>query len=265
VVAEPGHRGCAIVAGASRGFGLAIAQALAAEGRPVVMTGRDPGRLQEAAASVRQLGAEVMTAVADAADEEAVDVVVSTALEEFGGIDVLVNNAGAPPLLERFGPELTWEAWRRHIDVDLLGVFNGCRRVLPLMREQGSGTIVNLSSGAIYASSRHHHAYTAAKLAIVGLSRCLASDAADAGVAVHCLCPDITPEGEVGRLAIEAFAADRGLTADEWLERSAPKPPSSAAAVGGAVVSLLGEPSGVWHVGGAGLRRWDAIVPPPRS
>jgi 3-oxoacyl-[acyl-carrier protein] reductase len=229
------------------------------------MTGRDPGRLQEAAATVRQDGAEVMTAVADAADDEAVAVVVSTALEEFGGIDVLVNNAGAPPLLERFGPELTWEAWRRHVDVDLRGVFNGCRHVLPLLREQGSGTIVNVSSGAIYASSPHHHAYTPAKLAIVGLSRCLASDAADAGVAVHALCPDITPEGDVGRLAIETFAADRGLTVGEWLERSGSKPANSAEAVGASVVALIGRPSAVWHVGGSGLVRWDAITPPPRS
>lgn len=256
--------GCAIVTGASRGFGLATAQALAGAGWPVVLAGRDLGRLEHAASSLQASGAEVLTHRTDVAAEEDVDSLVSTALEYFGRIGVLVNNAGAPPLLTRLSRDLTWEEWRRHVDVDLRGVFNGCRRVLPLLREQGSGTIVNLSSGAISATSPHHLAYTPAKLAVVGFSRCLASEVAGSDVTVHCLCPDITPEGDVGRLAIEAFSAERGLSAGQWLERSGPKPSSSAAAVGDAVVDLLGEPSGVWHAGGAGLASWDAIAPPPR-
>jgi len=256
--------GCAIVTGASRGFGLAISRALAESGRPVVMAARNADRLESAVSALRETGAEVLGYRADVTDEEAVDRLVTFALEEFGGIDVLVNSAGAPPLIESLGEgRLTWDEWRRHIDVDLHGIFNGCRRVLPLLRAQGSGTIVNLSGG-IHASSPHHVAYTPAKLAIVGFSRCVASEAADAGVAVHCLCPDITPEGEVGRIAIETFAAERGLTGEEWLARFGPQPPSGASVVGEAVVELIGRPSSVWYVGAAGLAAWDAITPFPR-
>lgn len=257
--------GCAVVTGASRGLGLAISRALAESGRPVVMAARNADRLETAVSALRETGGEVLGYRADVTDEEAVDRLVGFALEEFGGIDVLVNSAGAPPLMETFGEgRLTWDEWRRHIDADLHGIFNGCRRVLPLMRAQGGGTIVNLSGG-IHASSPHHVAYTPAKLAIFGFSRCVASDAAAAGVSVHCLCPDITIEGDVGRIGIETFAAGRGITRDEWLERFGPRPPSGARVVGEAVVELIGKPSGVWSVGGAGLAAWEAIAPPPRK
>lgn len=207
----------------------------------------------------------VLAYPADIADEEAVDRLTTAAIADYGAVGVLVNNAGAPPLLGRLTGDLTWEAWRRHIDVDLRGVFNGCRRLLPLMRAQGSGTIVNLSSGAVFASSPHHHAYTPAKLAILGLSRCLATEVANTGVSIHCLCPDITPDGGVGRRAIEVFARESNISVEEWVDARGPKPPNDAASVGAAVAELVGKPSGVWHVGGAGLTRWEVIAPPPRT
>jgi NAD(P)-dependent dehydrogenase (short-subunit alcohol dehydrogenase family) len=130
------------------------------------------------------------------------------------------------------------------------------------MRARGSGVIVNVASGAIVARSRLHVSYTPAQAAIVALTRCTAAWLAPAGVTVHCLSPTISPHGAIGRAGATTFAAEEGLTLDEWFERRGAV--LDAEGVGFAVAELVGEPeAATWHVDAAGLARWDVLVPPP--
>jgi 3-oxoacyl-[acyl-carrier protein] reductase len=252
-----------IVTGASRGFGLGIAAALAAQGRPVVMAARGEEGLRRAAASLESEGGAVLAHPADVTDEEQFAALIDAAFERFGRIDLLVNNAGAAPVLDELD-RLDWERWRRHIDVDARGVFNTSRRIAPLMRAQGSGTIVNVASGAVINASGLHVSYSPAQAAILVLSRCMSGWLADAGVAVHCLCPTLTPAGGVGRAAIEIFAREEGLEPGEWRERRFGDGTLSADAVGAAVAELAERPeSAVWWVGRDGLEQWEGVLSPP--
>jgi short-subunit dehydrogenase len=234
--------GCAIVTGASRGFGRAIADALA-EGRPVVTASRTDG--------------------IDVTDPAAVGALVDAALERHGSVDVLVNNAGAPALLRELDA-MRWEDWRRNFDVDLRGVFNTTTRVAPLMRARGQGVIVNLASGAVSARSALHVSYSPAQAAIASFTRCVGAWLEPAGVAVHCLCPTLTPDGGVGRAAAAAFAAEQGVAVEDWLARRQPRR-LTAAAVGAAVVELAGRPGsgGAWHLDADGLAEWDLFAATP--
>jgi NAD(P)-dependent dehydrogenase (short-subunit alcohol dehydrogenase family) len=256
-----GKQGCAIVTGGSRGLGLGIARALAETGRPVVIAARGREDLRAAAAELQADGADVLAVPADVAEGHAVGELVLRAVERFGEIDVLVNNAGALPVTEELD-RLGWETWRRHIDVDLRGVFNTGQRVGPLMRRQRHGTIVNIASAAAAAATALHVSYSPAQAAIVSLSRCMDAWLAGAGVAVHCLCPGLTPAGGVGRTAATIFAAEDGLTMEEWLQQRFQDRLMAPEAVGAAVVELAGDPAGdVWLVGAAGLERWTSPVP----
>jgi NAD(P)-dependent dehydrogenase (short-subunit alcohol dehydrogenase family) len=254
---------CVIVTGASRGFGAGIAEAFAADGRPVVMAARGEDDLRRAAAKLEADGARVLAVPADVSREEDVEHLVAQAVERFGRIDVLVNNAGAAPVLEELD-RLSWDRWRRHIGVDVRGVFNTGRLVGPMMRLQGSGTIVNVASGAATNASALHVSYAPAQAALLVLSRCMSGWLAEAGVAVHCLCPTLTPAGGVGRAAVAIFARENGVEPEEWLDRRFGGDRLAASEVGAAVVELADEPSGaVWWIGPAGLERWEGVLSPP--
>jgi NAD(P)-dependent dehydrogenase (short-subunit alcohol dehydrogenase family) len=235
--------GCAIVTGASRGFGRGIAEALAAHGRPVVTASRTTGT--------------------DVTDPAAVDGLVEGALERYGAVDVLVNNAGAPALLRELDA-MTWEDWRRNFDVDLRGVFNTTTRVAPLMRARGGGVIVNVASAAANARSALHVSYSPAQAAIASFTRCVGAWLEPDGVAVHCLCPSLTPDGGVGRAAAAVFAAEEGIDVEKWLAHRRPHR-LTAATVGDAVVELAGRDGGgaVWHLDADGLAEWDLFAATP--
>jgi 3-oxoacyl-[acyl-carrier protein] reductase len=149
--------GCAIVTGGSRGLGLGIAQALAATGRPIVIAARGRQDLRDATARLEAAGHDVLAVPTDITDEHAVGELLSRSVERFGQIDVLVNNAGAPPVTEELD-QLNWEHWRRHVGVDVRGVFNTSQRVGPLMRDQGHGrrrgVDVQLRAGRITPPTR---------------------------------------------------------------------------------------------------------------
>jgi NAD(P)-dependent dehydrogenase (short-subunit alcohol dehydrogenase family) len=253
--------GCAIVTGASRGFGRGIARALALSGHSVVLAARGEADLEEAVRELRAAGADAIAVPADVAREADVDALVATALERYGAVDVLVNNAGAPALQAELDA-MDWDAWRRNIDVDVHGIFNTTRRLAGPMRDRGRGVIVNIASGAVAARSRLEVSYAPAQAAIVALSRCTAAWLAPAGVTVHCLSPTISPHGGVGRAGATTFAAEAGVTLEEWFARRGGV--LDADGVGAAVAELVGEPEGAtWHVDAGGLSRWDVLVPPP--
>jgi NAD(P)-dependent dehydrogenase (short-subunit alcohol dehydrogenase family) len=253
----------AIVTGASRGLGLGIAHSLAHAGHPVVLAARGVEELERAAASIEALGHEAVAVPADVTVEVDAERVAGVARDRFGAVEVVVNNAGALPVVEPLDA-LTWERWRRSIDVDVRGVFNTTRAVAPLLRARGGGTIVNLAAaGGGAASSALHVSYSPAQAALLALSRCTGSWLAPAGVAVHCLCPSITPAGGIGVAAATAFGAEEGLTADEWVQRRLGADAIAPAEVGAAVVALLDErEGGVWGVGPRGLAAWDPFAAP---
>jgi NAD(P)-dependent dehydrogenase (short-subunit alcohol dehydrogenase family) len=254
--------GAAIVTGASRGLGLGIAQRLAESGHPVVLVARGAGELDRAAAAIRTLGREALAVQADVAAEDEVEHLAAFARERFGAPEILVNNAGALPVLGTLD-DLTWPRFLRGIEVDVRGTFNTTRAVASSMRAEGRGTIINLAAAAAGTiSSPLHTAYSPSQAALYSLTRCTASWFAPAGVAVHCLCPSLTLAGGVGNAAAAGFGAAEGSTPQEWIEHRLGAETLTPTDVGDAVVALLAEPEGgTWSVSPAGLAAWDPFAP----
>ncbi|HEX8151136.1 MAG TPA: SDR family oxidoreductase [Pyrinomonadaceae bacterium] len=163
----------AIVTGGTKGIGRAIAEALAAEGMNVCVGARN---LDEVKQTVRELegsggGAGATGAACDVRVYEEVEALVAHAVEEFGGVDVLVNNAGVG-LFKRV-EETTPEEFRAVLETNLFGVFYGCRAAVPEMRRRGGGYIINISSLAGANPHPSMAAYNASKFALNGFSEAL--------------------------------------------------------------------------------------------
>src|SRR6187455_3520625 len=168
----------AIVTGGAQGIGAAIARGLDAEGAEVVIVDLEPpeGGIQ-----------------ADVSSEEDVQRMVGQALERNGRIDVLVNNAGLYASLEmRAFTEIPLEEWNRVMDVNVASMFLTCRAVVPVMREQGGGKIVNISSGTPFRGVPFLLHYVTSKGAIVAFTRSLAKELGKDNVLVNCVAPGFT-------------------------------------------------------------------------
>lgn len=140
-----------VITGASSGIGEATARKLSAEGGKVVLGARRTERLEKLAADLRKAGGEVAFQQTDVTNKTDVQALVQTAVEKYGHVDVLFNNAGLMPLSPL--RDLKVEEWERMIDVNIKGVLYGIAAVLPMMREQKSGHIINTDSVAGYAVS----------------------------------------------------------------------------------------------------------------
>jgi 3-oxoacyl-[acyl-carrier protein] reductase len=177
----------AIVTGAARGIGLAVAQHLAADGMVVAAVDRDGERLRGAA---ERLGERAATVVADVTDREAAAGTVADLLRRFGRIDVLVNNAGiagrAAPIWEQ--TDADWDAVTA---VNLTAVFLWTRAVLPAMRERRYGRIVNVSSIAGKEGNPNAVPYAASKAGVIGLTKAVAKEVATDGILVNCVTPAV--------------------------------------------------------------------------
>lgn len=162
-----------IVTGAGSGFGRLIAQKCAAGGARVVGVDVDAEHLEEVVAGIRQSGGEALARTADVTDLEQLRAVAAAAVETFGAIDVLVNNAGVMPLSYFADHERAWQRWHRAIDVNVKGVVNGIAAVYDQMIAQGRGQVVNISS--IYGNGGIEGAgvYSATKAAVTALSDAL--------------------------------------------------------------------------------------------
>jgi 2-hydroxycyclohexanecarboxyl-CoA dehydrogenase len=177
----------AIVTGAGQGIGKAIAERLAADGATVVVTDIDGVTAKETADS---LGGHSIGLRADVTDRQSVQEMVATVKEQFGRIDVLVNNAGwdkAEPFLDSEP-----ETWDRVIGINLYGVLNTCKAVLPIMAEQGSGRVVNLGSDAGRVGSSGEAVYSAAKGGVIAFTKASAREMARSQVGINCVCPGPT-------------------------------------------------------------------------
>jgi NAD(P)-dependent dehydrogenase (short-subunit alcohol dehydrogenase family) len=168
----------ALVTGGAQGIGKAIAEALEAEGADVVIADLNPPD-----GGIR----------ADVSSEEDVARLVGEAVERYGRIDILVNNAGLyASLAMRSFEEIPLEEWREVMDVNVASMFLTCRAVVPVMREQGGGKIVNISSGTPFRGVPFLLHYVTSKGAIVALTRALAKELGKDGIYVNCVAPGFT-------------------------------------------------------------------------
>lgn len=180
----------AVVTGAGRGLGKAIAEVLAGRGAHVVITDRllEPAEL--AAASIRATGGKASPIAFDVAESDQVEEAFGKIRAEFGRVDILINNAGIGDFVSF--PEITAEKWDRMLNIHLKGSFNCCQAVLAGMKQQKYGKIVNISSVAgkrgDFIGNAH---YTAAKAGIIGLTKSLALYAAPFGVNVNAVAPGL--------------------------------------------------------------------------
>jgi 3-oxoacyl-[acyl-carrier protein] reductase len=182
------HNQVAVVTGGSRGIGRAAALELAAQGaRVLVNYQHSAAAAAEVARLITEAGGEAAVFAADVSDEQAASKLIEAALERWGRLDVLVNNAGITddaPLL-RLRPE----QWHRVIETDLTSVFLCCRAALPAMRRQGYGRIVNVGSLAGLAGNVGQTNYAAAKAGLIGFTRALAREAAADGITANVVAP----------------------------------------------------------------------------
>ncbi len=181
-------------AGSQIGFGKAIALSLAKEGCDVIINDINLEDAGKTAAEVEALGRKSMAIKADVTSSTEMENMAKEALDKFGRIDIWVNNAGActPP---RPFLEMTDADWDFDIDVNLRGVRNGTRAVLPHMISQKSGKIVNITSGAGIHGGMFTTGYAAAKAGVIGFSMGVAKEAAPSGINVNCVSPGVANTG----------------------------------------------------------------------
>jgi len=177
----------AVVTGAGRGLGKAIALALGGAGAKVALVARSRPQLDEATAAVRAANAEAEAFAADVTSEAEVAELTTRITAHFGKVHILVNNAGVN--VRKNLTEFTLEEWRRVMDTNLTGVFLMCRALTPLMKGNGYGRILNLTSTMGHVALPGRTAYAASKAGLLGLTRALALELASEGITVNGISP----------------------------------------------------------------------------
>jgi NAD(P)-dependent dehydrogenase (short-subunit alcohol dehydrogenase family) len=182
----------ALITGGSRGIGLGIAEEMARAGaRGIVLAARKAEALEAARASVEDAGARCLAVPADVTSEADVEALVGQAVGEFGGIDLLVNNAGGSSYKARL-EGLRADGWRRTIELNLVSAYLVSRAVLGTWAEPAVGrSIVNMGSTSSLRGWAQLSHYSAAKHGLVGLTRTLAREVAPAGIRVNLVCPHL--------------------------------------------------------------------------
>lgn len=190
----------ALITGAGRGIGRQTAIDMAKEGAVVLGLGLTENNLSSLRDEIGEIGGEIFVHTADIADYESVKDAIDYLATEAGGIDILVNCAGI--FEESFFLDMTPKQWRRTITIDLDGVYNVTKAALPYIIKE-KGTVVSVSSqDAFYGCPGYSH-YSAAKAAVIGLTRTLARELGYTGVRFNCVAPGIT-ETEMTKERIEA-------------------------------------------------------------
>lgn len=180
-----------VITGASRGIGAAAARVFVTAGAKVALLARSADDIE---ALARELGGDAVSMVCDVADPVSVDAAMAAVLARWGRIDVLINNAGVIDPIARLA-DADPVLWARAIDVNLKGVFFGIRAALPIMRAQGGGTILTVSSGAAHAPLEGWSAYCASKAGAAMLTRAAHLEEAAQGLRIMGLSPGTVATG----------------------------------------------------------------------
>ena len=180
-----------LVTGAGRGIGRTIAETFARDGAVVMALDLGTDDLDRLESDLAAVGVRVLTAVADVRDADAVQRVVDLAVQRFGRVDVLVNNAGIN--VEGRLEELDAAAWDRCFEVNVRGTFTTCRAVAPVMKRQRSGRILNAASFAAIVPSIGASAYAASKAAVVQFTRTIAGELGPWGITANSYAPGMIP------------------------------------------------------------------------
>ena len=188
-----------VITGGGTGLGLAMVRALARAGADLAIGGRRPGPIQEAVDEVKSLGRDAVAVPTDVTDSGQVNELISSSIQRFGKIDVLINNAGAvqdnvrKPLWD-----ITDEDWHRIMDVNLTGAFYCSRAVSKPMVDQGHGKIINVASGFGLRGGRDIYMYCCSKGGMIQLTRTLSFNLARHGVTANSIVPGYVPTGNSG-------------------------------------------------------------------
>ena len=212
----------AVVTGGGTGIGAATARRFAAEGARVVVGGRRPGPLEEVAAESGGLAV-----AGDVADPAYAPALVAATVERFGGIDVVVANAGVG--FGRSAGDVEDEPWQRTLDVNLSGPLRVVRAALPAMLDRGRGSIVLISSTSGLVAASESAAYVSSKHGLIGLARSLAVDYGPRGVRANALCPGWVVTAMADR-SIDRLAEARGVTRERAYELATAQVPLRRAA-----------------------------------
>ncbi|WP_029215349.1 glucose 1-dehydrogenase [Kallotenue papyrolyticum] len=180
----------ALITGASRGIGAAIAQAYAAAGARVVLASRKLENVAPVADAITAAGGSALAVAAHTGDRQQVQALVQRAVDAFGGVDIAVNNAATNP---HFGPllEASEEQWDKTLQVNLKGYFWVCQAVAPLMLVRGAGKIINISSVAGLTPGAQMGVYSVTKAAVIMLTQALAQELGPRGIQVNAIAPGV--------------------------------------------------------------------------
>jgi len=225
----------ALVTGASRGLGFAMAQGLAQAGATVVLNGRDPTTLEARRAEIESTGGKAMVAAFDVRDRAAADAAIDAIEARLGHLDILVNNAAFGVPRDFF--DISDDDWRVSMDVALDACFRLSRKAAAAMVQRGWGRVVMISSVNARIGRGTNTAYITAKAALEGLTRGMASEVATRGVTVNCIAP-----GYIATDINTGFRADPARY--EWIRNRTPmKRWGTAQDLAGTAVFLSGDAS----------------------
>jgi meso-butanediol dehydrogenase/(S,S)-butanediol dehydrogenase/diacetyl reductase len=193
-----------IVTGSARGIGRAVALSLAKEGASVVVADKEPGH--ETVRMIHALGKPAFYVAVDVRDARSVEELVSRAIQEYGKIDVLVNNAGV--FIHATVVDMTEEQWNLTFDVNTKGIFLSCQAVArEMITRKIAGKIINVSSSAALTGHVGYSAYCSSKRAVLAFSECLAKELGPFGINVNAICPGDTEtdmlEDEIRNIAMQ--------------------------------------------------------------